>query len=117
MTCAAAVCKPANAPARRAELPALLPGADVVVVLLPLTPATRGVVDGDFLGRMRRGALLVNAGRRARPAPRPRRPGAAQPGVLRRLPAALVLQDVVQGCSVGRAPPTLADSWSICMHV
>jgi lactate dehydrogenase-like 2-hydroxyacid dehydrogenase len=50
-----------------AELRALVPGADVIVVLLPLTPATRGCVDNDFLGRMRRGALLVNAGRRARP--------------------------------------------------
>jgi phosphoglycerate dehydrogenase-like enzyme len=45
------------------ELPALLPRADVVVVLLPLTGATRGMVDGDFLQRMRSGALLVNAAR------------------------------------------------------
>lgn len=39
--------------------------ADIVVVLLPLTPATRGIVDRKFLARMRRGALLVNAGRHA----------------------------------------------------
>jgi phosphoglycerate dehydrogenase-like enzyme len=45
------------------ELPALLPRADVVVILLPLTDATRGMVDGDFLQRMRPGALLVNAAR------------------------------------------------------
>ncbi len=45
------------------ELPALLPDADVVVVLLPLTDATRCLVDGMFLGRMRPGALLVNAAR------------------------------------------------------
>jgi phosphoglycerate dehydrogenase-like enzyme len=45
------------------ELPVLLPGADVVVVLLPLTDATLGLVDGAFLQRMRPGALLVNAAR------------------------------------------------------
>lgn len=45
------------------ELPELLPDADVVVVVVPLTPATRGLVDADFLGRMRDGALLVNASR------------------------------------------------------
>jgi phosphoglycerate dehydrogenase-like enzyme len=37
--------------------------ADVVVVLLPLTEETEGVVDGAFLDAMRPGALLVNAGR------------------------------------------------------
>jgi phosphoglycerate dehydrogenase-like enzyme len=41
----------------------LLPQADVVVILLPLTDQTRGVVDAEFLGRMRHGALLVNAAR------------------------------------------------------
>lgn len=46
-------------------LPALLPRADVVVVLLPLTDATRGMVDAAFLAAMRSGALLVNAGRGA----------------------------------------------------
>lgn len=45
------------------ELPALLPGADVVVLLVPLTDATRGMVDSAFLARMRDGALLVNAAR------------------------------------------------------
>jgi len=45
------------------ELPALLPHADVVVVLLPLTDATRGLVDVAFIARMRAGALLVNAAR------------------------------------------------------
>ncbi|GEM90922.1 2-hydroxyacid dehydrogenase [Oceanithermus desulfurans] len=43
----------------------LLPRADAVVLLLPLTPATRGLVDADFLARMKPGALLVNAGRGA----------------------------------------------------
>ncbi|WP_100444588.1 2-hydroxyacid dehydrogenase [Glycomyces xiaoerkulensis] len=46
-----------------ADLEALLPGADVVVLLLPLTEATRGMVDAKFLARMRDGALLVNAAR------------------------------------------------------
>jgi phosphoglycerate dehydrogenase-like enzyme len=47
------------------ELDALLPRADAVVVLLPLTPATRGLFDARMLGRMRDGALLVCAGRGA----------------------------------------------------
>jgi phosphoglycerate dehydrogenase-like enzyme len=45
------------------ELPRLLPLADVVVILLPLTPETTRFVDAQFLGRMRSGALLVNAAR------------------------------------------------------
>ncbi|MEP6695743.1 MAG: 2-hydroxyacid dehydrogenase [Pseudonocardiales bacterium] len=45
------------------ELPALLAGADVVVLLVPLTEATRGMVDAAFLARMHDGALLVNAAR------------------------------------------------------
>lgn len=46
-----------------ADLPALLPDADVVVILLPLTPSTEGFVDANFIGRMRPGALLVNPSR------------------------------------------------------
>ncbi|ABP53695.1 D-isomer specific 2-hydroxyacid dehydrogenase, NAD-binding [Salinispora tropica CNB-440] len=45
------------------ELPRLLPEADVVVLLVPLTEHTRGLVDEDFLAAMRDGALLVNAAR------------------------------------------------------
>ncbi len=45
------------------DLPSLLPGADVVVLLLPQTAATKGLVDAAFLARMARGALLVNASR------------------------------------------------------
>jgi phosphoglycerate dehydrogenase-like enzyme len=45
------------------ELPDLLPGADVVVLLVPLTDATRGMVDAAFLAWMPDGALLVNAAR------------------------------------------------------
>jgi phosphoglycerate dehydrogenase-like enzyme len=45
------------------DLPVLLPNADIVVVLLPLTPATAGLLNRDMLERMRPGALLVNAAR------------------------------------------------------
>ncbi|HEY7262232.1 MAG TPA: 2-hydroxyacid dehydrogenase [Trebonia sp.] len=48
-----------------AELPALLPLADVVVLLVPFTPETKGMADGAFLSRMKDGALLVNAARGA----------------------------------------------------
>jgi phosphoglycerate dehydrogenase-like enzyme len=37
--------------------------ADVVVVLAPLAPDTRGLIDAEVLARMPDGALLVNAGR------------------------------------------------------
>ena len=47
------------------ELPDLLSRADVVVLLAPLTDDTRGLADAGFLGVMRPGALLVNAGRGA----------------------------------------------------
>jgi phosphoglycerate dehydrogenase-like enzyme len=47
------------------ELPALLPEADVVVLVVPLTDLTRGLVDAAFLARMRDGALLVNVARGA----------------------------------------------------
>lgn len=45
------------------EIPELLPAADVVVLLCPLTPETRGMVDAAFLARIKPGALLVNAAR------------------------------------------------------
>lgn len=45
------------------ELHGLLPDADVVVILVPLTAETRGMVDAAFLAAMREGALLVNAAR------------------------------------------------------
>jgi phosphoglycerate dehydrogenase-like enzyme len=45
------------------ELPSLLGLADIVVVLLPLTPATSGLLDRELLQRVRPGALLVNAAR------------------------------------------------------
>ncbi|PBC61050.1 dihydrofolate reductase [Streptomyces sp. Tue6028] len=45
------------------ELPSLLPEADVVVLSTPLTKDTRGLVDAEFLSRMKDGALLVNVAR------------------------------------------------------
>jgi phosphoglycerate dehydrogenase-like enzyme len=45
------------------ELESLLALAEIVVVLLPLTPATTGLLDRDLLARLRPGALLVNAAR------------------------------------------------------
>lgn len=47
------------------DLPGLLPDADVVILLVPLTDATRGLVDAAFLARMKDGALLVNLSRGA----------------------------------------------------
>jgi phosphoglycerate dehydrogenase-like enzyme len=47
------------------DLPALLPRADIVILLVPATPATTGLVDAKFLGQMKDGALLVNAARGA----------------------------------------------------
>lgn len=47
------------------ELPSVLPRADVVVSLLPLTAETRGIIDAGIIAAMRPGALLVNASRGA----------------------------------------------------
>ncbi|MFF4157319.1 2-hydroxyacid dehydrogenase [Streptomyces sp. NPDC001678] len=46
-----------------ADLPELLPDADVVILSTPLTPQTAGLVDARFLARMKDGALLVNVAR------------------------------------------------------
>lgn len=45
------------------ELPGLLPAADIVVLVIPLTPETTGLVDSAFLAALPDGALLVNAAR------------------------------------------------------
>lgn len=45
------------------DLHALLPHADVVVLIVPLTDATRGLIGSTELALMKRGALLVNAAR------------------------------------------------------
>ena len=45
------------------DVPELLPDADVVIVIVPVTDETVGMVDAAFLARMRDDALLVNAAR------------------------------------------------------
>jgi len=45
------------------ELPTLLPEQDVVIVIVPLSDATTGLVGRDFLASMRDGSLLVNVAR------------------------------------------------------
>lgn len=45
------------------ELPELLPEADAVVLIVPITDETRGLVDARFLAQMKDGALLVNVAR------------------------------------------------------
>jgi phosphoglycerate dehydrogenase-like enzyme len=44
-------------------LPDLLPRADVVILVVPMTDLTRGMVDARFLAAMKDGALLVNVAR------------------------------------------------------
>lgn len=46
-----------------AELPSLLPEADIVVLVLPDTPATRGLLGAPELAALPGGALVVNVGR------------------------------------------------------
>lgn len=46
-----------------AELPGLLRRSDVVVLMVPLTSRTKGMVDASFLAAMPDGAILVNAAR------------------------------------------------------
>lgn len=45
------------------DLPRYLPEADAVLLALPLTRATAGIVDRGFLGRMKDDAILVNIAR------------------------------------------------------
>ena len=45
------------------ELPSLLPTADIVIVGVPLTDATTGLVDAAFLSALPDGALVVNIAR------------------------------------------------------
>ena len=45
------------------DLAGLLPDADIVVLTVPTTEVTRGLVDAGFLARMKDGALLVNVAR------------------------------------------------------
>ncbi|WP_285043033.1 2-hydroxyacid dehydrogenase [Plantibacter sp. LMC-P-059a] len=45
------------------ELPALLPEAEIVIVVVPLTDGTRGLVDDTFLSALPDDALVVNVAR------------------------------------------------------
>ena len=45
------------------DLPTLLPRADVVILVIPGTSETKGLVDAEFLDAMKHDALLVNVGR------------------------------------------------------
>jgi phosphoglycerate dehydrogenase-like enzyme len=45
------------------ELDALLPGCDYVVVVLPLTPETRHVLNSQSLARLKPSAFVINVGR------------------------------------------------------
>jgi phosphoglycerate dehydrogenase-like enzyme len=45
------------------ELDALLPTADVIVLILPLTDDSRGLISASQFNRMRQGGLLINAAR------------------------------------------------------
>jgi phosphoglycerate dehydrogenase-like enzyme len=63
VTRVARTARPADEVHAVADLPALLPDADVVVLVVPLTEQTRGLVDATFLAAMPDGALLVNAAR------------------------------------------------------
>ncbi|WP_330173457.1 2-hydroxyacid dehydrogenase [Streptomyces sp. NBC_01498] len=46
-----------------ADLPDLLPEADVVIMTTPLTEETKGLAGAEFLARMKDGALFVNVAR------------------------------------------------------
>ncbi|RKR90448.1 phosphoglycerate dehydrogenase-like enzyme [Micromonospora pisi] len=63
LTLAARTARPEENVHAVTELPRLLPEADIVVLLVPLTDQTRGLIDARFLAAMPDGALLVNASR------------------------------------------------------
>jgi phosphoglycerate dehydrogenase-like enzyme len=47
------------------ELPGLLPWAEILILTVPMTDETRGLVDAEFLARLPDGALVVNVARGA----------------------------------------------------
>jgi len=53
----------AHGPVERLERDALIADSDVLSLHLPLTDATRGLIDGAALARMKPGAVLINAAR------------------------------------------------------
>ena len=54
---------PASGPVERTALDALIAGSDVLSLHVPLTDATRGLIDAAALARMPTGAILINAAR------------------------------------------------------
>jgi phosphoglycerate dehydrogenase-like enzyme len=63
LTKVARTARPADGVHGVAALPDLLPHAEIVVLVVPLTDRTRGLVDAGFLKALPDGALLVNASR------------------------------------------------------
>lgn len=51
--------------ARRSDLPGVLAASDLLSLHLPLTEATRGMIDSAAFGRMKRGVVFVNTSRGA----------------------------------------------------
>jgi len=51
--------------ATHTPLDALIARSDIVLAMLPLTDATRGMIDGAFFARMKPGAAFINGGRGA----------------------------------------------------
>jgi gluconate 2-dehydrogenase len=51
--------------ATHTPLDALLARSDIVLAMLPLTDATRGMIDAAFFARMKPGAAFINGGRGA----------------------------------------------------
>ncbi|MET3444648.1 gluconate 2-dehydrogenase [Variovorax paradoxus] len=51
--------------ATHTPLDELLARSDIVLAMLPLTDATRGMIDADFFARMKPGASFINGGRGA----------------------------------------------------
>lgn len=55
--------RPAYGPVERMSLDDLIAASDVLSLHVPLTEATRGMIGADAIGRMREGAVLINAAR------------------------------------------------------
>ena len=49
--------------ARRVDTNQLLAESDIVSIHVPSTPETKGMINGETLGRMKRGAILINTAR------------------------------------------------------
>lgn len=55
----------ASCEVRYVDLPELYAASDIISLHLPLTPATRHMIDAGALARMKRGVMLINTGRGA----------------------------------------------------